>query len=98
MRNCKVCACTLPKERYFKCFKCQPILPSMDDSFIYHTEEFDSFTEETIGGLYDDNPQAFYNEVMAEVEDEEAWKEGEVYNDEDNSSEEDGQEEWEDSD
>lgn len=35
-RKCRDCNAFLPESRYFKCFTCQPELPSNDDNFLYH--------------------------------------------------------------
>ena len=51
IRKCRTCSAVLKPTRYFKCEKCQPILKSIDDAFIYETPELDEFTVTMIEGL-----------------------------------------------
>ncbi len=95
VRNCRVCDDELPASRYFKCHKCQPILSSISDEYIYHTgdEGVDDFTENMADGLFDNMS---LDDAYGEEISEEAENEGEFY-DEDYSSEE-GEREWDDTD
>ncbi len=47
-RKCSDCSKFLPRSRYFKCLECQPVLPLVDDEYIYHGTDtsFDPSDEE----------------------------------------------------
>ena len=46
MRKCRDCSKVLTADRYFKCKKCQPQLPSMaDDDLVYESFGIDSDLE-----------------------------------------------------
>ncbi len=61
-RKCRDCECLLPESRYFKCFDCQPELPSFDDGFLYHGADI-SFLDDSDTGDDDD----FFSEDIAAI-------------------------------